>query len=463
VRKAGGNGTDIGRGIALDAASNVIVTGSSDSIPFSVGSTSFNASGTKAAFLKFDSNGTLLWARISLPQALFPPPDGVGITAGADAAGDLYFAGQFTGPINFGGTATVFPPPTGGIAFTNSAETDVFLLKYTSAGSIVWARQIGGANLQEVKSMAVTPAGDIFLAGRFNGTTSFANTNLTSGNTSWDTDAFLGKWDTAGNLTWVRQIGSNDTDHGLAVAVDAAGAPHLVASFKGTSLTVGGTTFDNPNLTHDLAAVKFSSAGLPIWAMQIERPLTLPEEGGPAAAIDRDGNLLITGAADNGAIFKSMPFPAGIGALFVTLIENGDPVWVKRAGAPGNYAGDYGTGIGVDGAGDIYLAGTLGPNDPGASALFDTFIPSYLGRRDIFVARIGDGAPPSTPNLSFALAGGNLVITWPLADSDFNLESVARLGDIFAPAAEPRTTNGATISVTISTGAGQRFYRLVRP
>jgi hypothetical protein len=77
---------------------------------------------------------------------------------GSDAAGNLYFAGHFMGPINFGGTAGTFPPPTGGIAFTNSAENDVFLLKYSAAGNILWGRQISGPNLQEAKSIAVTPA-----------------------------------------------------------------------------------------------------------------------------------------------------------------------------------------------------------------------------------------------------------------------------------------------------------------
>ena len=53
---------------------------------------------------------------------------------------------------------------------------------------------------------------------------------------SYDTDAFPAKWDTAGNLQWVRQVGSNDTDLGMAVTVDAAGAPHLVGGFKGRLL-----------------------------------------------------------------------------------------------------------------------------------------------------------------------------------------------------------------------------------
>jgi hypothetical protein len=65
----------------------------------------------------------------------------------------------------------------------------------------VWGRQIRGANLQEAKSIAITAAGDIYLAGgRFNGTATFGNTSLTSGNTSYDTDAFLAKWNTAGNF-----------------------------------------------------------------------------------------------------------------------------------------------------------------------------------------------------------------------------------------------------------------------
>src|SRR5437773_6918826 len=86
VRKAGGTGTDLAFGIAVDGSSNVVVTGSSDSLPFSIGSTNVSVSGKKILFLKFDSNGALLWVRTSLAQALFPPPDGAGTAVGSDAA-----------------------------------------------------------------------------------------------------------------------------------------------------------------------------------------------------------------------------------------------------------------------------------------------------------------------------------------------------------------------------------------
>jgi hypothetical protein len=406
VRKAGGTGTDLAFGIAVDGSSNIIVTGSSDSTPFSIGSTNVLVSSKKIVFLKFDSNGSLLWVRTSLAQTLFPPPDGAGTAVGADAAGNLYFAGHFTGPINFGGTAGTFPPPTGGIAFTNTAENDVFLLKYSADGNILWGRQVGGANLQEAKSIAVTPAGDVYLAGRFNGTASFGNTSVTSGNTSYDTDVFLAKWDTAGNFQWVRQVGSNDTDLGMAVAVDPTGAPHLVGAFKGFEISIGPVAYTNPDIAFDAFVTKYTAAGALQWSMQIERPAGTGADEGIGAMIDGDGNLLITGATRTGTKFKNLDFPDGTGSIFVALIENGDTVWVKRAGTVGGSAsGDFGAGIGLDASGNIYVGGTLGRNDPASLAVFDSITPSLYGQRDSFVAKIGGNAPPNVPTMSFSLSG----------------------------------------------------------
>ena len=194
VRQAGGTGTDLAFGIAVDAAGNVLFTGSSDSTTLNIAGTGLTVSGKKAVLAKLSPAGTLLWAKTSMDQLFFPPAEASGMVVGNDAAGNHYVAGHFTGTINFGGTPGFFPPPVGGLVLTNTFDTDIFLLKYTPSGTVVWARQVSGENLQEVRSMAVTPAGEVHLAGRFNGTASFGRTNLTSGNASFDTDAFLAKW-----------------------------------------------------------------------------------------------------------------------------------------------------------------------------------------------------------------------------------------------------------------------------
>jgi hypothetical protein len=91
-------------------------------------------------------------------------------------------------------------PPTGGYNVTNTnPDADIFVAKYDSAGNALWAKRYGGAALDEVGGLAVSPAGVIYLAGRFNGSATYGPNTLTSLNTSYDTDCFLAKLDTNGN------------------------------------------------------------------------------------------------------------------------------------------------------------------------------------------------------------------------------------------------------------------------
>lgn len=197
---------------------------------------------------------------------------------------------------------------------------------------------------------------------------------------------------------------------------------------------------------------------------------TVNDDYGRAMAADAAGNSYFTGSIDGTATFGSTKITSSGGSnrpdIFVALIENGDTVWVKRAGTVGgNASGDFGAGIGLDASGNIYLGGTLGVNDPGSLAVFDSITPSMYGRRDIFVAKMAGTAPANGPAISFSLAGTTLNVTWPLANADFNIESSASLGSGFGPATEPRVTNSApqTISVTILPLGTQKFYRLARP
>ncbi len=151
--------------------------------------------------------------------------------------------------------------------------------------------------------------------------------------------------------------------------------------------------------------------------MPIERPAGTGADEGLGATIDANGNLLITGVARSDTRFKNLDFPDATGSIFVALIENGDTVWVKRAGTVGGTAsGDFGVGIGLDASGNIYLGGTLGVNDPGSVAVFDSMTPSMYGRRDIFVTKLGGTATPIGPTMSLSLTGTILSVTWPLAN-----------------------------------------------
>lgn len=126
------------------------------------GVTSLTAVGGRDIFItKLDAQGGLRWAKSI---------GGLGTdevrALAQDAAGNLYVAGSFAGQVDF-------DPGAGQRTLGASGATDLFLLKLTAAGELVWAKALGGATHEQATAVAVDPAGYVYLGGFFSGTMDF--------------------------------------------------------------------------------------------------------------------------------------------------------------------------------------------------------------------------------------------------------------------------------------------------
>lgn len=98
---------------------------------------------------------------------------------------------------------------------TGAGDSDGFLRKYDVNGSVVWTRQFGTSESDEILSMAVDASG-LYLAG--------ATTGALVGQTSaGSVDAFVSKYDFDGRVVWTRQFGTPKYDDALGIAVSAQG------------------------------------------------------------------------------------------------------------------------------------------------------------------------------------------------------------------------------------------------
>ncbi len=270
ARSAGGTNDDAGNGIAVDAANNVYVTGAfAGAATFA--STNLAGTGTNGLsdifVAKYDSSGSLLWVR----QAGGTNED-QGDAIAADAAGNAYVTGKIFGAAAFGDTNVI------------GRGVDVFLVKYDSAGNLLWARVAGGNNsIYGDGGFGVTldPMGNPCVAGYFSGIANFGPTNVPTAGLD---DIFVAKYDDAGNLLWVRQAGGSDLDVGYAIAGDTAGNLYLTGIFVATA-TFGTTnlTTSSPSPDRDIFVTKLGLVTPP--------KLTIGRAGGdlllswPAAAL----------------------------------------------------------------------------------------------------------------------------------------------------------------------------------
>ena len=157
ARHAGGGGYDRGVAIAVDATSNVYVTGSFESTNATFGTAAFASAspGLDDGFLmKYDSSGNFKWAK-----QLGGDGAEQGAEVAVDTAGNVYLTGHFSSS-----SLTM-----GNITLTNSnpGADDVFVIEFDPAGNCLWAKSAGGDGFDGGYGLALDAAGDAFVTGSF--------------------------------------------------------------------------------------------------------------------------------------------------------------------------------------------------------------------------------------------------------------------------------------------------------
>lgn len=252
-----------------------------------------------------------------------------------DGAGNLYVAGSFAGVAVFGATT-----------LTSAGGYDVFLAKLDSSGQYVWARRTGGGEDEGARAVDLDAAGNLYLAGNFNGAAAFDAIAL---NSQGGDDVFVAKADSSGNFLWaVRAGGSSAYERPTDLAVDSAGNVHVTGAFSGTA-DFGGFTLSADDSALFLA--KLSTNGDFLRARSIEHATPGALDSGPA------GSVYLTGTLYQPATFGTVVItPGRFGAAgFLSKLDASDEfVWTRKLGdAEGSHD------VAVDAAGNVYVTGAI--------------------------------------------------------------------------------------------------------
>ena len=164
----GGSRTDSGSDVAVDAAGNLVVTGTTDSSDFpTVNALSTSRAGASDAFVtKLNATGSSLVFSTYFGGALPVSVGGDerGTTLAIDSAGDIVFGGS-TNSTDLPGTAgasAIGGPPH---PINGGFENDAFIAKLTAAGTLVFATYVGGNGFDGVDGIGFDAAGLIYAAG----------------------------------------------------------------------------------------------------------------------------------------------------------------------------------------------------------------------------------------------------------------------------------------------------------
>ena len=226
AKRMGGTDDDYGYAIDIDGAGNVYTfgdfQGTADFDPGS-GNTSFTAGGTRDIFLqKMSASGDFIWAK-QIGGTNYDVAKAMTI----DAVGTIIVTGAFAYTVDF-------DPNSGTANLTSSGDHDVFIAKYNNAGSLTWAKHMGGTDTDVPLAITTDASGNIYSTGYFEGTGDFnpgsGTSNLTS---NGDRDTYIQKLDGSGNFQWVKHIGGAEQDNSASIAVDGNDNVYTTGYFSG--------------------------------------------------------------------------------------------------------------------------------------------------------------------------------------------------------------------------------------
>lgn len=289
----------------------------------------------------------------------------------------------------FAGTAD-FDPGTGVHNLTASGSRDIYLSKLDTDGNLVWAFGIGGNSDDVGNAIAIDRnTGSVCITGSFEGTVDFdPGTGIEELTAIGQTDIFVAKYNSYGNLIWVKQMGGVSEDVAFGIAVDASSNIYTTGHFYSSADFDPGT--GSEILTSfgqmDVFISKLDGNGNFIWAKQFGGT---SEEYGSDIAIDDSENIVATGSFsdivdfDPNAGVNNLTSNGGFDIYAVRLNPSGDLISAASIGGTGN---DYGLCNTADSTDNIYVGGQFSDQvdfDPGAG----TEMRTSAGGVDAFLAK----------------------------------------------------------------------------
>ena len=352
-------------GVTTDANDFTYIVGSYSGTSITICDTVMTSAGSMNMYVaKLNQKGCLVWAKSFGTTSWNEAFDII-----TDATGNVYVTGHFSGTINFGGT---------GNSLTAAGGSDVFVAKFNSAGETQWARK-GGSSSSSYEygyGIALDASQNVYIAGSFVSSATFATTTLTS---AGDEDIVVAKYNANGDFQWAYGSGGAQKDFARDIAINASNDIFVGGTFN-SSFNYGGTTIAPSNVgVSDAFIAKYNTNGVIGW---VKRGGGNYHDFGNAVAVDGSGNAYLAGGFADNATFGGLSASASSSYLdaFVVKFNNaGIAQWVSKVGTGND---DEVKGIFADASGNCYVTGYYK-----STPFFGETPAKSFGGKDYFVAK----------------------------------------------------------------------------
>ena len=386
IASRGGNAFPIN--ITTDNTGKLYLFGSfsTDSIMF--GSTlivnpHYNPSGNNSCYfiIKFDTSGNIIWYKLGDNIASNGSFSIGGITV--DRSYNVHITGSFSdSSITIGSTI---------LYNSHDSTDDIFVAKYDSSGSVIWAKSFGGYRNDMASGIAVSSDDYVYITGSFTSPIitfgSIALTYSVVSAPSNSPDLYLAKLDQYGNVIWANNsIGSGTP---FAVKVDYTDQIYICGRIYDTSnFTLGSFVFHNTYLFLGGFLACYNPSGSVIWSKDY-CPITAPAAASDNAAVcglavDPCNNIWMLGQIPtSGSIFidSSTVLVGASGTAWPTMIVGYNSSGVLMHSLSFYIEADDNSGISCDNYGNIYYCG-----DDGRTRNFGGHILYWTGGQEQIMA-----------------------------------------------------------------------------
>lgn len=229
----GSAGHDQANGIITDDYNNIYITGTfSETVDFDpdpTGEFNITSNGHRDIYLaKYDSSGALVWA-FGIGSDPTNSNGDIGEALALDSGGNIFITGIIVGDVDF-------DPSENEAILTGSGGNDFFIAKYDYSGNYLWADRGGSSYYEPSfsNSIAVDQNNCAIITGSFNRRITIGSNSLDVG--SGNTGAFLAKYSPAGTVLYATELGGADYAGGEAVVCGTTGDIYIMGSFRGSDM-----------------------------------------------------------------------------------------------------------------------------------------------------------------------------------------------------------------------------------
>jgi gliding motility-associated-like protein len=286
----------------------------------------------------------------------------IGYGIDADQKGNVYCIGGFQGTASFGG-----------INLSSAGDEDMFIVKYDSCGTAIWAKRAGGKFQDRGYALEIDSQGNIIVSGYFITEADFDNIKFNTDTFS----SFIAKYSPNGEVIWVKDFSG----------INFSYSDNTLTFDKESNIYACGYFFNNisihnqqisPNGQSDVFLLKLDKEGNFKW---IRAGGGFKFDFSFALVTDQDLNVYMAGFFTQEATFGSINLTAPLRSTFLIKYDkDGSLVWAKKVPDELVNLGNSNSGYSlvIDQTDNLYLAGSIEQITEQANSATYSFLGSYL-------------------------------------------------------------------------------------